>query len=308
MKEKGSEDEVRSLTSLSDKDLSDIETALRRIGPPAAPELSSPKKPDCPDEDLIWKFLSRRMKRKQKRLFLEHINQCDACCSLLAEVVRQPADPARQDDGRLLTQPPSIDPFVQKIREKANISTSHRLRTRSKTPWSWGYGAATLAAATVCICIVVFLGRPNIDMVVHLNKGHVVRSNGAEPLKPGAVLESGDQFRAEITARKDGFIYVYLLTEFQRGEFLFPSPSIPQKNRVSKGEHLFVPEQGLWIVDDKRGEEEILYLLFSETPARLDEISRILGELEKSEKTRSKVEKVFSRHFSIEEKIPYRHE
>jgi len=305
--EKNRQDESRPVTHLSDEDLSDMEALLRRNRPPSPPELSAPQQPGCPDDDVIENFLSRRMKRKEKRLFMEHLSRCDACRTLLAEAVRQPAELARQDEGRLLTRLPSIDPFVPGTNETARVTTPDHSRPRPRSPWGWGFGVATPAAAAVCIGIILFLGRPNIDMVVHLNRGHVVRSTSAVPLNPGEELQQGDRFRAEIVARKDGFVYFYLLTEFHSGEFLFPSPSIPQENRVRKGEHLFVPGQGLWIVDDKSGGEETLYLLFSETPAPSDEISRILGELEDSKKTRSAVEKILSRYFSIEEKITYRH-
>ncbi len=292
------------MKKIADLDISEIEDLLKQREAiyPAALILSQPP---CPQEKKLWRFLSHEMKGKEKRRYEKHLIRCNSCRIFMAEVIRQSPVSTEQKEGVLQTQPPSLDLLLPKETKRPPKVALRHPGPRQKY-WRWGFGFAAPAAVAVCMFILLTLTGPKVNMVVHLGQGEALRSTNRAILKSGEVLEKGDSFRAEITSRKDGFVYFFLWNKSQGGEFLFPSPSIPQENRVIKGEHTFVPAEGLWVVDETDKGEETLYLLFSDRLIDFVQLSKISKELEKTSSPTTLAEKILARHFSIEEKITCR--
>ncbi len=294
-----------AMVKMTDKDLSDMEALLKQIEAFYPAELNLSGQRPCPKEEDVWRFVSHEMKGKERRLYEKHLVKCDTCRVLLAEVVRQNPVFTQQQEGSMLTQPPSLEALAPKGSKNPKDTVVQHPGHRRKY-WPWGFGLAAPAAVAACLFFLFVFTGSKVNMVVHLDRGDAVRSTRSAPLKSGDVLEKGDSFRAEITSRKDGFVYFYLWSASQEGEFLFPSPSIPQDNRVHRGAHLFVPAEGLWVVDETEKEEETLYLLYSESIIDFDQLSEISRELWKNSTPRALTEEILARHFSIEQKITYR--
>ncbi len=294
------------LPPISGNSLSDLEDLFAQTRPPLASSLTSSRQSDCPGDESVERFFSRSMKKKERLLLEEHLSRCAACRAVFAEIVRENAALTQETEHRLLTQPPSIDLLAPGKTKIAPVKIP-KLRPRRQR-WVWGFAVATPAAAAASIFIMLSLARPDVNMLVHLNRGHNVRSVDQASLKDGDVLRRGDRFRAEIAARKDGFIYLYLSAGPLDSEFLFPSSSVPQENSVRQGDHLLIPAQGSWVIDDRTGRLETLYLLFSERPISSEEMTTISGELEKQGKAPSQIKEVLSRQFSIEQEISFQHE
>ena len=304
---KGGEDRSRDLSPKSGDDFSAIEDLLFDAKPPVSSRFDAAPQGDCTDYESMVRLFSRRIKAKERQILEEHLSRCDACRTLLAEIVRESPVPAQHTEGKPLTQPPSMDSILPGT-DKTTRVLKLNLHGERRRRWRWAFAVAAPMATAACIFIMLSLTRPSVDMLVHLNRGHVVRSADEVLLKTGEVLRRGDRFRAEITARTDGFIYIYLAAGPEDSEFLFPSSSIPQDNQVRRGDRLLVPPQGSWVIDDSSGREETIFLLFSERPVASQEISRLSGELDKQGKTLSRVKKVLSQHFSIEQEISFQHQ
>ena len=276
------------------EDLSALEKDLRAAGPSVRGGGRFAETEACADDDLLWHALSgRRMEGVARERLEDHLVRCDGCRTLVAEAARAPDAIGAVERDALRTEPPDVAPYVQPSRQGRR----------------WLRGAAWMApAAALALYAVIMLSVPRASMQLLVEPADTIRSSGGTAMEDGAVLRAGDRFRVEIRARKDGYFFVYLWEEADPGTFLFPSAEILQGNWIEAGNRVFVPASGAWEVDDQGGGDEGIYLLYSERPVEPEAISGIQRDLERGGSDRAGVERILSRHFSIEQNIRYRHE
>ena len=300
--------EPTELSGLSrDPDLAFIHTALKELGGTRSSELSF-QQGSCPGEDMLWKYILRKLKGKEKQAVDAHLKTCDACRVIVAETVcYQPVEPqARQS---LMTARPAIDELLSQAIQPGRRSGQSSPVETTKSFWQWGLGLTAPATALAGLLLYLWLAQPKVDMVLFWEPGHTVRSSsGMIPLHSGQTLISGTQLHAEIRGHRDGYIYLYLWSASQGGKFLFPLPDMPQDNRIRKGDQFMVPAKGTWIVDQAAGEEECLYLLYSAEPKDVRDGGGLAQHLDHISDVQESVEEHLVKHFSIEQKITYQHE
>ncbi len=239
---------------------------------------------DCPDDEAFSRFLSGRCGQEEKRRIHEHITSCYPCLATVDDLTRE----ARVNTGR----------------ETRKAMPSARPGSPSRRGWAWGMGLGTPALA-LCVLLVVLFPGPALKMDLEVTRS-AVRSEGRLSVEDGGLLHPGDRFRMEISARRDGFFYLYAWNQGQGGQFIFPSPEFPDENRIGKGQTLFVPDMQGWQLEEAVPGSETLFLLFSPLSVDREALSRVEQELEGTEKGLSYIEGRLKESFSLEQRITYR--
>jgi len=169
-------------------------------------------------------------------------------------------------------------------------------KTSSRRRWAVGFGLGAPAVALCTVLIMFLFIGPAAQMQLRVNQ-NLVRSGG--------ILRNGDKFHLEISAARDGFVFVYAHNEKEGGNFIYPEANEFGKNAVRKGEKRVVPDGLQWQMWVTAPGEEIIYLLFSPTMVDSAQLSRIGAEVSRGGKDRQKVELELKKHFSVEQEISY---
>ena len=257
----------------------------------------------CPDPAAAWRILQGGGSRRERRRLEEHISACPDCRAWFSEIAKmgQAGEAGTEPPPR--TTPPSIEPYVREAPGKG--STRVGAPARRRRGWAWAVGLGAPAAAAAGIYILAMLHTPAVTMGVWTESGRPVRSAGRVPVRDGDAVRAGDRLRVEVQVHEEGYLYLFLLTENEAGEFLFPSETMDESNRVRPGERLILPAGGEWIVGGTRGAADSLYLLFSERPVGPAGLHRISHEAGSRAADRHAVERLLSGHFRIEQQIRY---
>ncbi len=70
---------------LTDAELSNLDELLNQVGSHHRSESSFLDQPPCPEEENVWRFLSREMEEEEREKFIEHMVRCDSCRAIVAE-------------------------------------------------------------------------------------------------------------------------------------------------------------------------------------------------------------------------------
>ncbi len=259
----------------------EIRGLLDRLG--ESPELllrELEERPDCPDDEAFSQFLSNRCDRTEKKRILDHILTCPACLAAVDDLTGEARLNARTE-----------------TRETRPVSQPGRIRR----PWVWGLGYGAPAAAFCIFLAVVFL-QPSVRMDLEVTR-NALRTEGVMSVADGGLLHEGDRFRVEISARKDGYFFLYAWNKAQGGKFLFPILGFSDDNRIRKGQSVFVPDRKGWLLEDTVPGLETFFLLFSDRSVASDDISLLEDRLAQAGTDRSAIEKQLEKLFSIEQRL-----
>jgi hypothetical protein len=102
------------------------------------------------------------------------------------------------------------------------------------------------------------------------------------PLLPGGRLRSGDQFKIEFSADRDGYVYILNFDSSGQALVLFPHAGIALGNEVKAGARYQLPprEHDWYYLDNVPGRES-LYLI--STPFPIQNLDRLIDELQAGE-------------------------
>ncbi len=78
--------EKKPLTDIDDSALDEL---LNQAGSHHRSESSFLDQPSCPEEERVWKFISREMEKEERERFIEHMVLCDSCRAIMAEIGRK---------------------------------------------------------------------------------------------------------------------------------------------------------------------------------------------------------------------------
>ena len=187
----------------------------------------------------------------------------DACAQCSAAVIT-----LREERTRFLARAPAAA-FAARVDEK-------RAR-RSRTRWWAGFTGLGVAAVAATLALMVWPSTD--DHSIHW-KGReaprlsVLVSHAGEPareLDGAAVLHPGERLRFQVTAPRDGFLYLANIDEAGNVTRYFPQDQLASAPVRAGGQLL----PGTIELDDYVG-EEVLVLLFSDRPLHQDEVEPAL--------------------------------
>lgn len=272
--------EARGRRSRGDAELHEALEGLRESPELLLRELE--QRPGCPDDETFSRFVSGQCNPLEKQRILGHILTCRPCLATLDDLTAEARASAR---------------------EEARGAVPVRRPAPARRTWAWGLGLGAPAAA-VCVVLALLISAPAVKMQLVVTRD-ALRTNGTPSVSEGGLLHEGDRFHLEISAREEGYFFLYAWNQAQGGKFIFPVPGFSDDNRTRKGEMVSVPDREGWVLRDTVPGEETIFLLFSRYPLGPEALSRLGDRLKQGPKDRSEIESLLEHHFSVEQRFSY---